>query len=224
MTTYADMYTRIGDEIQDATALLPQIQNAIQDAIAFHERSKFYFNTDSNVAFSTVRGQEWYYSPADFPLNNSLVEIISMAVSISGVLCPLQAEDYEQLDRAQNGSITGPPRAFSYFAECVRLFPIPDAVYPVIFSFHSRLPPLVNPTDTNAWMTDAEMLIRQTAKVFLATDVLQEAGIAQGAQILADKALAQLQMETRKRRSNRYLKTDLPVREGGGDVRSGETW
>jgi hypothetical protein len=58
----------------------------------------------------------------------------------------------------------------------------------------------------------------------LALDVLQEQNIAQGAQILADKALARLQMETRKRRSNPYLKTDLPVREGGGDVRSGDAW
>ena len=82
----------------------------------------------------------------------------------------------------------------------------------------------MNPTDTNAWMVDGEMLIRQTAKGYLAIDVLQEPNIAQGAQMLADMALQRLQKETRKRRSNPLLKTDLPSRETMGDVRSGETW
>jgi hypothetical protein len=219
---YQTMYGRIGDEIQDATALLPQIQRAIQDAIAQYETNRFYFNQTIGT-FNTVANQEYYGAAAlaDIPL---LIEVDSLLVGISGSKSALQAEDFRQMDRVQNGVWKGPPRTFSYYNQQLRLFPIPDAVYPLTMSYHRRLPPLVAPTDTNAWMTDGEMLIRQTAKGILALDVLQEANIAQGAQILADKALSRLQLETRKRRSNPYLKTDLPLSEGGGDVHSGETW
>jgi hypothetical protein len=221
MTTYADMYNRIGDEIQDAT-LTTQVQRAIQDAIGGFEHNRFYFNT-ARASFATVANQE-YYGAADFADIPRLIEIISMMATINAVDFPLQAEDYRQMDRAQNSYYKGPPRTYAYYGEQIRLYPIPDQAYPLRMSYHYRLTPLVNAGDTNAWMTDAEMLIRQTAKGLLAIDVLQEPNIAAGAQILADKALAGLQMETRKRRSNDTLKTQLPRRWHYGDVRSGETW
>jgi hypothetical protein len=218
---YGTMQVRIGDEIQDAVVLLPQIQNAIQDAIAQFEPNRFYFNQTIGT-FNTTANRE-YYGAADFADIPLLIEVNSLLVGISGSKSALQAEDFRQMDRVQNGAWFGPPRAFAYYNQQLRLFPIPDAVYPLTMAYHHRLSPLVAPTDTNAWMTDGEMLIRQTAKGMLALDVLQEANIVQGAQVLADKALVRLQMETRKRRSNPYLKTDLPSRYGGGgDVHSGE--
>lgn len=221
MTTYSDMYTRIGDEIQDSS-LTTQVQNAIQDAIGTYERNRFYFN-QTIATFPTVANQEWYTGAAlaDIPL---LIEIDSLQCTIMGVKCPVQAEDYRQVDRTQSGVWYGPPRVYSYYNEQLRLFPIPDQIYPMTMSYHHRLTPLVAPTDTNAWMTDGERLIRQTAKGFLAVDVLQEPNIAQGAQALAQMALDQLQMETRKRRSNDRLKTDLPYRYHYGHVYSGQTW
>lgn len=219
--TYSTMYTRIGDEIQDSS-LTAQVQNAIQDAIGTYERNRFYFN-QTVATFSTVTNQEYYGAAAlaDIPL---LIEIDSLLLTIMGVKTPIQAEDYRQVDRTQSGVWYGPPRAYSYYNEQIRLFPIPDAVYPVTMSYHHRLTPLVAGTDTNAWMTDGERLIRQTAKTFLAFDVLQEQNIAQSAQLLASIALDQLQMETRKRRSNDRLKTDLPYRYHYGHVYSGQTW
>jgi len=208
MTTYADMYTRIGDEIQDSS-LTAQVQRAIQDAIALYEPNRFYFN-QTIASFSTVASQE-YYGAADFADIPLLIEINSLIGTIGGSKFALQAEDFRQLDRVQNGLWLGPPRSFAYYNQQIRLFPIPDQAYPMTMAYHHRLTPLVGAADTNAWMVDGEMLIRQTAKAMLALDVLQEPAIAQGAQILADKALARLQMETRKRRSNIYLKTDVPV-------------
>jgi hypothetical protein len=215
------MYGRIGDEIQDA-ALQTQVQRAIQDAIAVYEPTRFHFNQTTGT-FQTVAGQE-YYTGADFADIPLLIEIDSLLVSIMGVKSPLQANDYQEMNRVQNGAWYGPPRAYSYYGQQLRLYPIPDAVYPLIMSYHHRLTPLALAPDTNAWMTDGEMLIRQTAKSYLALDVLQEAGLAQGAQMLADMAFNRLRMETRKRRSNPLLKTDLPSHWSHGDVRSGEVW
>jgi hypothetical protein len=221
MTTYGDMFNRIGDEIQDAS-LMTQVQRAIQDAIAVYEPTRFYFNQTIGT-FSTVANQE-YYAAADFADIPLLIEIDSLLVTIMGVKSPLQVNDYQEMDRVQNGTWHGPPRAYSYYGQQLRLYPIPDAVYPLTMSYHHRLTPLALAADTNAWMVDGEMLIRQTAKSMLAIDVLQETGLAQGAQMLADMAFNRLRMETRKRRSNPLLKTDLPSHASYGDVRSGEVW
>lgn len=216
---YQSMYNRIGDEIQDAI-LTTQVQRAIQDAIGTYERNRFYFN-QKIATFSTKANQE-FYGAADFADIPLLIEIDSLILSIQGSKSPLRADDYWQMDATQNGGTYGPPRSYAYYAEQIRLYPIPDAAYPLIMSYHCRLPVLAAPTDTNAWMTDGERLIRQTAKAMLALDVLQEPNIAQGAQMLADMAFQKLQMETRKRRSNGLLKTDLPRSPAYGDVRSGD--
>ena len=224
MTTYFDMYTRIGDEIQDAS-LTTQVQRAIQDAIAVYEPTRFYFN-QTTATFATVPNQE-FYTGSDFTDIPLLIEIDAFMVTIMGVKDPLQAEDYYEMTRAQNGTWYGPPRTYAYYNQQIRMFPIPDQAYPLTISYHHRLTPLVNPTDSNAWMVDGEMLIRQTAKSYLALDVLQEPNIAQGAQMLADMAFNRLRTETRKRRSNPFLKTDIPsllARRYGSDVRSGEVW
>src|SRR5262252_6592341 len=128
MTTYADMYTRIGDEIQDST-LTTQVQRAIQDAIALYEPTRFYFN-QTIASFSTVANQEYYGAAdlADIPLT---IEINSLLGTIGGSKFPLQAEDFRQMDRVQNGLWLGPPRTFAYYNQQIRLFPIPDQAYPL---------------------------------------------------------------------------------------------
>lgn len=221
MTTYQDMYDRIGDEIQD-TSISTQVKRAIQDAISLYEPTRFYFN-QTQSSFSTVANQEYYTASdlADIPL---LIEIDSLLRTNSGVKSPLQAEDFQQMDRAQSGAYFGPPRAFSYYNEQIRLYPIPDAVYVMSIAYHHRLTTLVLAGDTNAWMTDGEMLIRQAAKMLLALDVLQEPQIATNAAPLRDMALAKLEKETRKRRSNPRLKTDLPVTRPYFNIYSGESW
>ena len=127
MTTYADMYTRIGDEIQDASLTI-QVQRAIQDAIAIFEPVRFYFNQTIGT-FNTVANQEFYTGTnfTDIPL---LIEVDSLLVTIMGVDKPVQAEDYYQMDRAQPGVLFGTPWAYSYYNEQIRMFPIPDQAYP----------------------------------------------------------------------------------------------
>lgn len=221
---YGTMVALIASQVRD-TSIDTEIKQAIQDAISLYEPNRFYFNqvTDETAAFSTVANREYYDGTdlADIPL---LVEINSMVMSINGIKIPMGAEDFRQMDRAQSGSLVGPPKAYAYYAQQIRLYPIPDAVYQIYMAYHHRLTPLVNDADTNAWMTDAEMLIRQSAKIILALDVMQEPNIATNAAPLRDAALARLEKETRKRRSNPRLKTDLPMSYRGGDVRSGEVW
>ena len=66
---------------------------------------------------------------------------------------------------------TGQPDSYAIYADQLRLFPIPDSAGPNNGSYDLTLStlaqlgpsPLVNDTDTNAWMTEGEQLIRAQA-------------------------------------------------------------
>ena len=94
--------------------------------------------TNQTIGSSTVANQE-YYGAADFADIPLLIEINSLIGTISGSDYPLQAEDFSQMDRVQNGAWFGPPRAYAYYSQQIRLFPIPDAVYPMTMAYHHRL-------------------------------------------------------------------------------------
>ena len=219
--TYGDMQSRIADEITDA-ALASQIQNAIQDAIKHYERKKFYFN-QKVAGFSTVAGQE-YYSSSDLADIATLIEIEAAAIANSGVKSELVAEAFENIDAWQTSLSTGQPRSFAYYGQQIRLFPIPDAAYTVTLAYHYRLATLSAPSDTNAWMTDGEILIRESAKRRLAQDVVKEDGESQRASPLELEELEELLAETRRRRSKNRLHGEIylfGMTRGGFDINSG---
>ena len=74
--------------------------------------------------------------------------------------------------------VTSIPIDYAYFAEQIRIYPIPDGAYPLTFNANQRLTALVNPADTNAWTQDAFDLIRSQAKLNLAQEVLHDADLA----------------------------------------------
>ncbi len=223
--TYLDMQTRIGDEVQDSTAILANIKLAILDAIKLYRGTRFYFN-QKTITFSTVANQE-YYATADNSDIPNLVEIDSAVVTNSGVKTEVIVVPFEDIDVAQSGSAISIPRAIAYFNQSIRCYPIPDAVYTMTLAVFYRLADLSADSDTNAWMTDAEIVIRQCAKRLLAGDVIQESGIAQAAGPIEMQALDVLMKETRRRRSVSNLRTDVSqmgYRRGGFDINSGQSF
>ena len=212
--TYGDMQARIADEVQD-NALTTQIQNAIQTAIKLYERRKFYFNTKIGT-FNAVGGQEYYGSAAnaDIPL---LVRIFDpLKCSLNGFLYDINPTDDSYITSCQNGQIITIPQFYSYYAEQIRLFPIPDQNYPITMRYQYRLTPLVNSSDTNAWMTDAEMLIRQAAKRVLGVDVTREIDPAAPISMMEQQALDALDAESRARLSNGILAVEYKGALGRG--------
>lgn len=168
MATYLDMRTRIADEL-NRTDLTAQISKAVLSAIAKHERQRFYFN-QKTATFATVADQEYYAAAAhaDIP---TLVTIMAATVTNSGVKSPLRVVPFDAIDDEQDGSIKGAPTVLAYFAQQVRLYPIPDAAYTVTMAYHYRLTTLSADADTNAWTNDAEELIRRAAKRIIHTDI-----------------------------------------------------
>lgn len=207
MTTYATLRTRIEGEIYD-TSLTTEINSAIQDAIKFYERKRFWFNQKTGT-FSTVASQE-YYDDSDLSDISGMLSILSMQCAVSSFKSPVHPLSFESIDAMQNGGVQAMPGYFAYFNEQIRLYPIPDAVYTVTAAYHYRFPALSADGDSNPWTTDAEELIRTRAKRTLALHKLWDVEMYARLMPAENEALSALQAETTRRRSVNQLTSDYP--------------
>lgn len=221
MTDYATMRTRIADEmVNDGDITTAQINYAIQDTIKQYERRPFYFNQSNSGSFSTVASQE-YYSSSDLSAIPNIVHIIAATITSSGVKSALRAVDYQAIDDEQDGSVEGLPGSYAYFSQKIRLFPIPNAVYTVGLSYIARLTALSADSDSNAWTTDAEELIRQGAKRRIAINYLQSEELAARYAPFEREALLELMSETRRRLPNTVLRTERMLPLNNFDINRG---
>jgi len=193
MTTYGDMQNRIADELGGRADLAAQIQLAIQTAIAKWERERFYFNeirydAVSSPLFTTSQGQEFYgasTSPSSAGAIATIAHLDKVTVLVSGnryTLAPRLAQYLE--DISVNPIVQGQPVDYAYYAEQLRLYPIPDNAYPIGVLGTTRFAALVNTGDSNAWMLDAEALVRCEAKMDLYENTLQQPDLADRMRLL----------------------------------------
>jgi len=219
VSDYGSMQARIADDFVNESITTAQIKNAIQSAIAFYQRRRFYFN-ETMTTFSTVGGQE-YYTSTDLPDLPNIVQIVTLQGNLNGVLIPLRAVDFKQINYDQYGTFQGFPRAFAVYQEQIRLFPIPDQAYAMTIAYVDKFNVLSADTDTNAWMTEAEELIRQSAKRRLALDILHADDLAQRCGILEKEALDDLNAETRRRYPNTTLQVPGMTRQSRFNINIG---
>lgn len=85
-------------------------------------------------------------------------------------LCPVSAGELSDMLEGTPGN--GEPTMFAVQAGVIRLFRVPDIAYTVRLDGLSRLSTLSADTDTNAWMTEGERLIRTLAKAILLDEVI----------------------------------------------------
>ena len=173
---------------------LSPIQLAILDAISSNEDDRFYFNEYRTAnAFSTVVGQEFYTS-ADWADIATILHIDKLSILISSNRYQMypRTEQYME-DISMNTSWSGQPVDFSYYNFRLRFYPIPNGVYPVNVLGTKKFAALSGSSDENVWTTEAEQLIRLTAKKYLYRDTILD----------AEKAA---QMEAGAREQYKYLK------------------
>lgn len=182
---YGTMQRAIADELGDNVDLLDElsdtglasspIKRAIQSAIAKWEREPFYFNEEyTQPLFTTVSGREFYTS-SDATTIASSPNIWRMHALIGGNRYTLTLRSWDYLENmSPNPDLRGQPAEWAYFGNQVRLYPIPDAAYPVRATRTTRIDVLSADTDSNVWTTDAYDLIRCEAKLILARDVLHD--------------------------------------------------
>lgn len=183
-STYGDLQNRIADELGGRDDLLVDspllstspIEYAILDAISYWEAGRFYFNELRTAsAFSTVAHQEFYTS-SDYAAIPNLMEIDRLTLVVSTTnryyLNPRLMSYLEDLSVTTTSY--GQPTDFAYYGQKIRFYPIPDAVYAVNILGTKKFTELSATSDSNVWTTDAEALIRATAKWFLLRDTIQD--------------------------------------------------
>lgn len=194
MATYLELQQAIADELGDRQDLmrpltdsgltLSPIKNAIQSAINLWEFEPFWFNEayESDI-FNTVKGQEFYTS-TDWSILATAPSVLRIHVLISSNRYPIKPRTWGYLeDTSVNPTVTGQPIDYAWLAGKLRLYPIPDGVYPLTFSLNELLSDLSADGDSNAWTTYGYDLIRSQAKLILAREVLYDDEIAQRMEI-----------------------------------------
>lgn len=205
MADYSTLRTRIIDELANDGALTTaQVNYAIADTIKVYERRPFWFNQTTGT-FSTVANQENYTS-ADLTAIPDIVQIIASTLTYNSIKYSLKPLDYLTIDDSQDGSVVTRPEYFAYYAESIRLYPIPDQVYTVTLSYIQRFTALSDDTDENAWTNEAEELIRQGAKRRIALNYFHAEDVAARIAPQEQEALAALMAEDRRRRPNTLLR------------------
>lgn len=181
MSTFGTMKTRIADEIV-RDDLSSQIANAVISAIAIWAPQRFGFN-EKRYRLTTVASQEYYAmseltntDASALGTGETLLEVDSFTLTYSGQPYSLLDCTQQWIDREQSASefYTGQPAFFGIFSDQIRLAPIPDAAYVSTISGLAQLGTLSADSDTNAWMTEGEGLIRAQAKLILYRDIIRD--------------------------------------------------
>lgn len=192
MPSLSTLKSRIASDLSRSD-LTSQIANAIADAVAEYQVRRFWFN-QARDTFITVAGTEFYVSgsdPEDIPTD--IAEIDSLTVTqgtTKYTLDPIGFTAGETL--SSNTSSRGRPLFFSWYAQQIRLYPVPDAEYTVTISYLQKIDIPGSDGSSNVWTTEAEALIRAAAKRYLFRDVLRNYQAASAAMEAEAVALRRL--------------------------------
>lgn len=171
--SFGTLIDRIEDELV-RTDLTTQVKRSIVSAINYYEREPWWFLEDRDETFTTSDGQEFYGS-ADASFIPGLKDIAAVTITINSNRFPLTRRSYEYIETLSVQTTSeGQPQDYCYFANQLRLYPIPDTAYEVRVSYNKNRTTLSATTDTNDWVTTAEELIRCRAKWDLFAHVIRE--------------------------------------------------
>ena len=178
------MIARIGYELGSRTDLVANgaIQSAINDAIEIYQKERFRFNELQPIApfvINTVMAQA-IYTGADDPRIPQLYKIDYINYLLGNTVMKMDRGFPEEVYLAlQNIQMAGPPQLWAWDGNSIVIYPRPPStVYPLTIGGYLAYPPPVSPTDTtNAWMNDAERLIRSRAKYEIALHVTRNTQI-----------------------------------------------
>lgn len=194
---YQTMVARIARELR-RTDLQTEIQDAIKSAISYFEMERWHFSESRSTTWNTVALQEFYTSADDADIPR-VIEIDALTITISGNRYPLNSRDYDHIEHlAMTTTSTGQPQDYCYYAQQIRLYPIPDNAYTLRLSGIFPQTPLAESislsTDTNAWfrIRDGEALIRARAEWDILTNRVNDPERAAILQAVEGEALAAL--------------------------------
>lgn len=196
MATFAEETARIAGELRRSN-IGADIQEAINDAIQEASSTHYYFNEIQGLNFPTVAATEYYTDMFMSQIDNMY---ITDGGGVRYEVFPINNDRLNIITSSATQTNSRPIR-YARINQDIRFYPIPDAVYEVFMDGFGRLTPypLTNPTDTNAWLTEGERLIRVLAKRNVLRDVIKDYNEAAVQQAIADDISMELQASTTQR-------------------------
>lgn len=202
-TTYGQMLDRIADETRytdsDSRSI---IKLCIQDAIAYYEKERFWWNQSRTTTFNTVVDQEYYSSSDNASIPYILdFDAVTITINVSDIYT-LVKQDWELLEKWNADALSkGDPTDYAYYAQQIRLYPVPNNVWSVRIAGLFKLTTLVNDSDTNSWVTtsEGEELIRNHAKGIFYSQYLRDDANASRSLQMAEAAYINLRNSTQRR-------------------------
>jgi hypothetical protein len=194
------MLDKIADQLARAD-IATQIAETVNDAIVFYQPHRFIFSEGRDTSLSTVIGKEFYGAADDVLLGPSglfAFDYITVTIGTAQFDLPrVQPEVIETL--SQSGTQMGQPQCYSYYNYQMRLYPVPNAVYPLVIAAHQRIAaPAALATLGNPWMVDGERLIRGRAKYELALNYTGDMDEAERMTAYVTEAYDELKARTNK--------------------------
>jgi len=195
---YGDMVSRIGSELQRSD-IDDQIKRGICTAIAHWGRRRFYFNEGRGV-WETTSGTRDYAEGAS--TGSGTVPTVKLTdtlkVTVSGSDYTLNERGWNYIeDVTTRSGLTGIPLDFAYYRNSYWFYPVPSASMTITHAYVKELTEVSfssTANASNAWMTDAEELIRQRAKAIVRIDVLDNAyAKAEASNMLGSNCLSTLE-------------------------------
>lgn len=160
MADLGQMLARIREDIDRGTDYDARIRRAIADAIKFYRGKRLGFNLKRARAVLPP-DNEIVSLPIDW------VEADFLRLEKDDAREPLEEVTYDWMeDEYRDDDIRGRPCYFAIQHRELRLAPTPDQTYTLMMSFHFELQNVsisASDGETNAWMTEAEELIRKHA-------------------------------------------------------------
>lgn len=198
MSTLAQMRSRIADDL-DRTDLSTQIDKAINRAIEYYEKERFYFQ-ETTGTFSTIANQQAYGTADGLPSDIKEIDILKLTISTTNIPA-LAMVAYEEIASIDVSAFASQPNRWAWYQSKVYLYPRPNAIWTVTLSYQKSYTVLSSDSDTSDWTTKAEDLIESCARGWVNRRVIKD---YDGAKIDAEdemRYLAAMREKTRKLKS-----------------------
>lgn len=195
MSTLSDLRTNIADDI-NRSDLSTQIDKAINRAIRFYRRDRFWFQETSST-FTTIASQQAYGTADGIPSDIAEIDHVKIAYQSDWVV-ELDPVTLQEIQNLNIGNYTGNPEKYAFYANKFYLWPIPDAAYTVTVFYTKNYSDLSSGSDSNDYTNYAQELIENRARWWLNMRIIKDMEAAKGDKELEIESLNALRAETER--------------------------
>lgn len=203
MSTLTQMRSRIADDL-NRSDLNTQIDKAINRAIVYYAKDRFWFNETTGTV-ATVASTQAYGTAQSLPTDILAIDTVKITISSTDkpVLTP---RTYQWLQDTDQNAITGQPTDWAWYKSSLYLYPTPNAAWTVTLSYMKSYSELSADADTNDWTTSAEDLIEARARWWLYSRVIMDYDAANVAKSEENDVLYAMRVKTGSLLSTNYIR------------------